>query len=169
MHSLWVAYAPALGCIICTPLGCICARSETQTLMLAPALIETNCVQHHPMTQLCSSELDLPFVFLIVSYRCQRLFAALSHWCICAPSPVHMHPLGVHMHSSWGAYAPELGCICTRSGVHMRWLWGAHGVPTINSVISPLGWLKPIKYPWGTISMMFLISFTRLLQSDIDL
>ena len=110
MHSLWVAYyAPALGCI-CTPLGCICARSETQTLMLEPALIETNCVQHHPMTQLCSSELDLPFVFLIVSYRCQRLFAALPRQCICIHLGCICTRVGVHMHRSWGAYAPAVGC-----------------------------------------------------------
>ena len=100
MHWMWGAYALGVGCI-CTPLGCICARSETQTLMLALTLIEMNCVQHYPMTQLCSSELDLPFVFLIVSCRCQKLFATLPHWCICAPSPVHMHPTP-------SAYAPEV-------------------------------------------------------------
>ena len=116
MHSLWVAYAPALGCI-CTPLGGLCARSETQTLMLAPALMETNCVQHHPMTQLCSSELDLPFVFMIVVKACLLRSPtgayALPRQCICT-------------HLGCIIYALELGCICTGVGVHMHSVWGAY-------------------------------------------
>ena len=125
MHQVWGAYALDVGCI-CT--GCGVHMHSTRVHMRSVRNANVDVGTHIDRNELCATLSYDSTMFFRTGFtvRISDCILSVSKIVCCALPLVHMRSLTSAYAPTWGAYALELGCICTGVGVHMHSVWGAY-------------------------------------------